>query len=127
MNARLIIAIITSLIDEVIIVAIIVWILPRFNIRIPLWGIVLIAIAFVIYAAFSFIIVTRVLRKRLLPGQCDMVGTAGRVVTPLNDEGFVRIEGELWKSRAEKSPIEAGVDVLVIAQEGFRLKVRRKS
>jgi membrane-bound ClpP family serine protease len=127
MNARLVIAIITSLIDEVIIIAIIVWILPRFDVRIPLWGIVLIAIAFVIYAIFSFIIATRILRKKPLAGQCDMIGTEGRVVTQLKPEGFVRIAGELWKSKAEKGPIEAGVDVLVIAQEGFRLVVRRKS
>ena len=126
MNTRLIVAIVTSLIDEIIIIAIIVWVLPRFDIHIPLWGIVLIAIAFVTYAVGSFIVASRILRKKPLPGQCDMVGIEGKVVTRLNPEGFVRVQGELWKSRAEKGPLEPGTEISVIAQEGFRLIVRRK-
>jgi membrane-bound ClpP family serine protease len=126
MNVRLIIAIITSLIDEVIILAIILFVLPHFNIHIPWWGIALIVIAFLVYAVGTFIIGTRILKKKPLPGFTDMIGTEGRVSSAINPKGYVKIEGELWEARSESGPIDKGADVVVIAQDGFKLVVRKK-
>jgi membrane-bound ClpP family serine protease len=126
MNVRLIIAIVTSLIDEVIILAIILFVLPIFDIHIPWWGIVLIVIAFLVYAVGTFIIGTRILKKKPLPGLTDMTGTEGKVVSPLTPKGFVRIESELWEAKAEKDPLEKGADVVVVSQNGLKLVVRRK-
>ncbi len=126
MNARLIIAIITSLIDEIVIIAIILWVLPLFGIHIPLWGLALIVVALVIYAVGTFIIGSRILRKKPLAGLTDMVGTEGRTATSLSPRGFIRVEGELWEARAESGSIDSGVDVTVIAQDGLKLVVRER-
>jgi membrane-bound ClpP family serine protease len=122
MNSRLIVAIITSLIDEIIIIGVILWVLPRFDIRIPLWGLVLIVIAFVIYAVGAFIIGSRTLNKKPLPGLTSMIGSEGCAATPLAPKGFVRIKGELWEARAESSSIGSGIDITVISQEGLKLE-----
>jgi membrane-bound ClpP family serine protease len=36
----------------------------------------------------------------------------------------VKIEGEIWKARSQEGAIEAGVEVVVVAQEGLKLVVR---
>lgn len=126
MNARLIIAIITSLIDEVIILVVILVVLPIYDIRLSWWAIALIVIAFLIYAVATFIIGTRILKKKPLPGLTDMTGTEGKVTSDINPKGFVRIEGELWEAKAENGPIEKGASVVVVSQNGLKLTVKRK-
>jgi membrane-bound ClpP family serine protease len=124
---RLIIAIISSLLDEAVIVAITIFGLPRLGVHIPVWGIALICIAFVTFAVTSFRIGSRTLSQKPLLGLTNMVGVRGRVTSPLNPRGFVRIEGEIWEARAEKEIIPADTDVIVIAQRGLLLVVRRKT
>ena len=126
MNARLIMAIFTNLLYEAIIVALLIWGLPRLGIHIPLYGITLICLAFLIYAVVLFIIGSRTLRKKPLPGFTTMVGLEGQVVSRLAPDGILRIEGELWNARAENSTIEVGSEVIVVRQYGLKLAVRRK-
>jgi len=126
MKSRLIIAIISSLLDEVIIIAIILWGLPKLGIYIPLYGTVLIVIAFAVYAVIIYRIGSRSLRRRPVLGLTDMVGVQGRTVSLLNPDGFVRIKGELWDSVTEGDTIEVGIDVIVTQQNGLKLTVRRK-
>ncbi len=125
-NARLIVAIITNLLDEAIIVAFIIFGLPRLGVQIPLYGIILIGVGFLVYAVGFYTIGSKILRKKPLPGFTDMVGVEGRVVSRLAPNGFVRIQGELWESRAESGMIDAGTDIIVVDQYGLKLVVRRK-
>ena len=125
-NARLIIAIITNLLDEAIIVALIIFGLPRLGIQIPLYGIILIGVGFLVYAVGFYTVGSRILRKKPLPGLTDMVGVEGRAVSRLAPKGFVRIQGELWESKADSGVINAGKDVIVIDQYGLKLIVRPK-
>ena len=126
MNARLIMAIFTNLLYEAIIVALLIWGLPRLGIHIPLYGVTLICLAFLIYAVVLFIIGSRTLRKKPLPGFTTMVGLEGQVVSRLAPDGILRIEGELWNARAENGTIEVGAEVIVVRQYGLKLAVRRK-
>ena len=126
MNARLIMAIFTNLLYEAIIVALLIWGLPGLGIHIPLYGITLICVAFLIYAVVLFIIGDRTLRKKPLPGFTTMVGLQGQVVSQLAPEGVVRIEGELWNARAENGTIEGGAEVIVVRQYRLKLVVHRK-
>jgi membrane-bound ClpP family serine protease len=123
MNARLIMTIFTNLAYEAIIVALLLWGLPRLGIHMPLYGIILICVAFLTYAVVLFIIGNRTLMKEPLPGFLTMVGLEGRTVSRLAPEGFVRIEGELWNARAEKGTIESGAEVIVVRQYGLKLAV----
>ena len=126
MNARLIMTIFTNLLYEAIIVALLIWGLPRLGIHIPPYGITLICLAFLIYAVVLFIIGSRTLRKKPLPGFTTMVGLEGQVVSRLAPDGILRIEGELWNARAENSTIEVGSEVIVVRQYRLKLAVRRK-
>jgi membrane-bound ClpP family serine protease len=126
MNARLIMAIFTNLLYEAIIVAVILWGLPRWDIHIPLYGLILICAAFAVFGVISFHIGSRTLRRKQLPGLTSMVGIEGQVVSRLAPEGFVRIGGELWNARAENGSIDVGTDVIVVRQSGLKVVVRRK-
>ena len=120
----MIIAIVTSLIDEVIILAIILFGLPRLGIQIPLYGIVLIVLFFGAYAFIFFRLGSGTLRKKPLAGLTDMVGVEGRTASRLNPEGYVMIHGELWESRAHNGVLPKGTDVIVVDQYGLKLVVR---
>jgi membrane-bound ClpP family serine protease len=125
-NPRLIMAVITSLLDEALIIAIILWGLPRLGIKLPIWATVLIVIIFAVYAVTVFRLGSRILYKKPLPGLTDMVGMEGKVIRSLKPDGLVQIEGELWEARTENQPIEKGTDVVVVSQERLKLVVRRK-
>lgn len=126
MNARLIMAIFTNLLYEAVIVAVILWGLPRWNIHIPMYGLILICVAFAVYGVISFHIGSRTLQRKQLPGLTSMVGIEGQVVDRLAPEGFVRIGGELWNARAENGSIDVGIDVIVVRQSGLKVVVRQK-
>jgi len=125
-NARLIIAIVTSVLYELVIVSAIIWGLPRLGINIPIWGIVIIVLFFASYAVVFYKIGSRVLKKEPLPGLPDMIGTEGKVTTSLTPVGFVKIKGEFWEARAQNGNINAGTEVIVISQDGLKIIVRRK-
>jgi len=126
MSARLIMAVLSNLLIEAIIVVVILWGLPRLGIRIPLYGLILICVAFLTYAVISYNIGSRTLRKKPVPGFTTMVGVEGQVVSRLAPEGLVRIEGELWNARSENGPIDVGIDVIVVSQNGLKVIVRPK-
>jgi membrane-bound ClpP family serine protease len=123
MNARLFIAIISNIIWELLIVAALLWGLPRVGLDIPPWGIVLIAIAFAIYSVFMYRLGIPILRKKALPGSTDMIGVHGKVARRLAPSGYIRIQGELWEAEAENGTIEAGVAIVVVSQKGLKLVV----
>lgn len=124
-SARLILAFITSLLDEAIIVAILLWGLPRLGINIPLPGLIVIMLAFAVYAVVSFRFGSRILSRKPVEGLSSMVGTEGKVVISLAPEGSVTIHGELWNARAESGAIESGEAVTVVGQDGLKLIVRK--
>jgi membrane-bound ClpP family serine protease len=126
MKARLVIALITSLIDEVVIVALLLWGLPYWGVHIPWWGIGLICVAFAGYAYLTFRLGSRILRKKPLPGFTDLVGMTGRTVDQLKPEGMVRVNSELWVARSQSGVIPAGSQIEVVSQDGMKLLVRLK-
>ena len=126
MRSRLIVAIITSIIDEVVIIAVILWVLPQFGIRLPVWALALIALAFIAWAVLIYRVGSRILRKKPVAGLTDMVGVEGTTATALEPRGYIHISGELWEARAEGERIEPGVEVTVIRQEGLKLVVRER-
>jgi vacuolar-type H+-ATPase subunit H/membrane protein implicated in regulation of membrane protease activity len=126
MKARLIITIFTNLVYQAIIVAVIIWGLPRWGVNIPLYCLILICVAVAVYGVGSFLIGNRTLRRKPLPGLTTMVGIEGQVASRLAPEGFVRIGGELWNARAEDGSIDVGADVIVVRQSRLKVVVCRK-
>jgi membrane-bound serine protease (ClpP class) len=62
-------------------------------------------------------------RLKATTGAEGMVGQQGLVEVALDPEGWVRVQGERWRARAE-TPVKAGSPVTVVAVEGLSLKVR---
>ncbi len=122
-NPRLIVAIITNLLDEAVIVAAIIFGLPRLGIDIPLWGIILICTAFLAYAVIFYKIGSDVLKKKplLFFGYGGRRGADGRTV---ESDGFIRAASELWEARAEQGTIPPGTQIIVVSQNGLKLVVR---
>jgi membrane-bound ClpP family serine protease len=127
MNARLLITIISNLIWEGLIVAAAVWLLPLAGVNLQWWAIMLIVVAFAVYAAFMYRIGNRTIKKKALPGATDMIGVKGHVVKKLAPAGLVSIEGELWEAVSHSGSIEAGIEIVVVRQQGFRLEVKASS
>ena len=123
MKGRLVIAIITGLLAEGIIVAAVLWGLPEVDINIPLYGLILICVAYGIYEVISFKMGSHILRKKPVPGMTTMVGIEGRAVSRLAPDGYVRIQGELWSAVSDCGDIDVGEDITVVRQSGLKVVV----
>ena len=60
-------------------------------------------------------------------GLPTMVGSKGKVASPLAPEGLVMIKSELWGARSAEGDIDAGEEVTVVGQDGLKLVVHKGS
>jgi membrane-bound serine protease (ClpP class) len=65
------------------------------------------------------------LYRRPTTGVAGMVGQTCVVRTPLDPEGQVQVEGELWRAVAQDGPVPAGERVQILGVEGLTLRVAR--
>lgn len=105
--------------------AIVLWGLPQLGIRIPLAGLIALVAALAAYAVITYRLGSKALGRKPVVGLSDMVGSKGKVVSPLDPEGLVRIKGELWDSRSVGRRINTGEEVIVVGQDGLKLIVRK--
>jgi len=126
MTGRLIVAIITTLIEEAALAAVVLWGLPRLGINLHIGVLIALMAALAAYAIITYRLGSRALKRKPVVGLPGMVGARGKTVSDLAPEGTVRIKGELWESRAEGRKINAGVKVIVVGQDGLKLIVRRE-
>jgi len=124
MRARLIFTIVSTILEEAAIVAIVLWGLPSIDIVIPLPGLIAIMLVWLGWAVFTYRMGSRALRQKSLVSLPSMVGSKGIAVSPLDPEGLVKIKGELWIAKSAAGVIEKGQEVVVMAQTGLRLVVR---
>ena len=126
-NVRLVLAVVSTAMEEVAIVLIWRWVLPRFAIEIPVPVLVAVMVAWAAFSAGLFVFTTRVLKKKALAGLSSMVGVRGRVVGSLAPEGFVKIGRELWKAVSTEESLKDGDKVEVVRENGLTLVVRKVS
>jgi membrane protein implicated in regulation of membrane protease activity len=114
-------AIITTLLEQAALVAVVLWLLPMAGINIPLWGLISLVAALGVYASVTYRLGRKTLAREpiLSPG----VGSRGRTTTLISPTGYVRVNGELWPASSE-SKIGAGEEVSVAGMEGMTLLVR---
>lgn len=127
MTIRLILAIVSSLLEETALVAIVLWGLPQVDVHIPLAGLVAMMVALGAYDIFSYRMGSKALRQRPVMGLPAMVGSRGKVASPLSPEGMVKIKGELWKATSEGGVLDIGDEITVVGQDGLRLIVRKNT
>ena len=124
-TARLIIAVVSTLVVEFAFYVIWRWVLPEFDIQVPLGVLIGVMIFWAVFAVVDFLFVTRILRRQALVGLPTMVGMRGKVRSPLHPEGQVMIKGELWGAKSMDGDIDTGEVVTVVGQDSLQLVVRR--
>ncbi|MFA5316795.1 MAG: NfeD family protein [Dehalococcoidales bacterium] len=123
--ARLVLALISGLIEEAVLAAVVLVILPRFGIQIPVWGLIGLMVLLAVNNTVFFMIGSRALRKGTLIGLPAMVGAEGEVVSSLSPRGLVKVRGELWQATSKGGEILVGEMVIVVGQDGLGLVVAR--
>ena len=124
-TARLIIAIVSTIVVEFAFYVIWRWVLPEFDIQVPFWVLIAVMTFWAVFAVADFIFVTHILRRQTLVGLPTMEGSKGKVKSPLHPEGQVMIKGELWGAKSIDGDINIGEVVTVVGQDGLQLVVRR--
>jgi len=127
MTTRLVLAIISTLLEEAAVVAIVLWGLPQLEIYIPLAGLIALMVVWGVFSVFIYRMGSRALRRKPVVDLLPMVGSRGKVVSQLALDGQVRIKGELWQATLAGERIDAGEEVIVVDQEGLKLIVRKIS
>jgi membrane-bound serine protease (ClpP class) len=61
-------------------------------------------------------------KKPVVTGNEALIGAAGETVSWQDDEGRVRVNGEIWRARADR-PLTAGRQVKVLGRDGLVLRV----
>jgi membrane-bound ClpP family serine protease len=122
---RLVLAIISTSLEEIAIWAIWRWVLPDFRIELPLALLITVMIAWAAFSTWLFIFTTRTLKRQAQAGLPSMVGTRGKAASLLDPEGQVKIRGELWGAVSDEGKIDAGEDVAIVGQNGLKLSVRK--
>ena len=124
-TARLILAIVSTVLEEVAIVVIWRWLLPEFGIELPLAVLIAVMVAWAVFGTALFVFTTRTLKKQAVVGLPTMIGSKGKVASSLAPEGLVRIKGELWGATSAEGNVDAGEQVEVVGEDGLKLVVRR--
>ena len=127
MTPRLVLAIFSTMVEEAALAVLVLWGLPQLGIHIPLAGLIALMVAWGVGSVVIYRIGSSALRKKPVTGLPDMVGSRGKVVSPLAPKGVVRIKSELWEAKSAGRKIKAGEGVMVVGQDGLRLVVRKSS
>jgi len=114
-------SIITDLLEEVALVAAVLWLLPRFGINIPLWGLILIMASLGAYEYTTYRLGKKALDKK--PIISPDIGSKGRATTPLTPNGYIRVGNELWKATSIDSAVDANEEVVIVGVEGMTLLI----
>src|SRR4030042_5446029 len=119
-------AILGWMLEEAILVAVVLWLLPIFNINIPLWGLAILMVALAVYSYImlrvgrpTFLIKPKVAAE-------NIIGDEGIVTRRLAPQGYVKVKGVLWKATCDEAEMEIGDEVVVVGIERLKLIVRPK-
>jgi membrane-bound ClpP family serine protease len=115
-----------SLIDDIVILAVVIGILWYFKVELPLWAMIAIGLALGSYIFFRTWAVLPSLRRRKITGSEGMIGTVGEVTESLTPTGIIRVAGESWQAESIEGNIEMGEEVEILSMYRLKLKVKRK-
>ena len=126
MTGRLILAIISTLLEETAIAVIVLLGLPRLEIYIPLPGLIAVMVLWLAYSVVTYRAGSRALRRKPVIN-IPVIGSKGKVVSPLVPEGLIKIKSELWVASSAGKKLDVGSEVIVVEQDGLKLVVRKSS
>ena len=116
--------IITALLEEAVLVAVVIWLLPQWGINIPIWGLILMMVALGVYNFITYRMGKRALDRKPTASLEAMVGCSGEAATPLAPKGYVQVKGELWRALSTERNIDKGEEVVVLEIKKLTLLVK---
>ena len=125
MSTRLILAIVSTLLEEAALAVVVLWGLPQIGIHIPLVGLIVLMVAWAGLAVFTFRLGSQALRRKPVTGLPAMIGSKGKATGRLAPDGYIRVKGELWEAKSIGEEIDAGGEVIVVGQDALKLIVRK--
>jgi len=114
------------LLDEAVALVLVLLVLWFLKIRIPLSGVIVIALLLGTSVFITHKVIIPSFHKRRATGSEGMIGQEGEVIEPLTPFGVVRVEGELWKAKSVDEDIAVGDDVEILRLNRLILEVKRK-
>jgi membrane-bound serine protease (ClpP class) len=79
-------------------------------------------------AGFIFVTIhlaMKMRKKTVVSGQAAMIGSIGEAIEDFEQEGMVRVQGELWQATSAR-PVSKGDDVRITAVSGLHLNVEKE-
>jgi len=120
-RAFLVYAVVTSIVEMAVLLAVLLWVLPSVGVIVP----PAFTAAMVSVLAATSIVLTHLNLKAIArrPIRSPDVGVRAIVVRSLAPKGYVRVGNELWPALCETASGERGREVAVVRMEGLRLIV----
>lgn len=97
---------------------------PRPELRVDPWSLAPFILAFAVFTIALARLVVQAQRRRPLTGAEGLPGLRGQAATDLDPEGWVIVQGERWRARAE-ARVAHGEAVEVLSVDGLELRVRK--
>jgi membrane protein implicated in regulation of membrane protease activity len=120
-------SLISTIIEELAIAALLLWILPAFGVKVPLWVVAAVLACFAVYSYIMYRVGHPMVLYGGVTGPDAIVGSTGTVDTIMQNEVYVRVQGELWKASCPGSELKAADEVVVTDIDGLSLTVRKKA
>lgn len=90
------------------------------------WLIVLTTIIFASLVGLLVLAVVKGQKRRVITGKEGLIGQTALTSTVLDPEGTVFFAGSYWKGISVEGRIEEGQEVIIIAIEGLKLRVKKR-
>lgn len=116
-------AVVSSIVEQGVLVAVVLWLLPRFGINIPLWALVVMVIALGVYGYVGYRLGRSALERKPMMASEAMLGSQCTVMTPLAPRGYVKVGSEMWRASSRGLVIEKGQEVVIVGIEDLTLLV----
>ncbi len=123
MSGRLILAILSTLLEETALAVVVLVGLPEFGIHLPLAVLIALMTGWAVVAVIVYRAGSHALRVKPMAGPEAIIGMKGKVVCPLDPDGLIKIGGELWRAKSSGSSIDIGEEVTVVERNGTMLIV----
>lgn len=122
-------SLISSAIQEIAIAALLLWILPAFGVKVPPWVVAVVLAGYAVYCYIMYRVGHPTVLRESVTDPDSIVGSTGTVESVVENEVYVRVQGELWKSSCPDCPPKDGDEVIVTAVDvnDLSLTVRKKA
>ena len=114
---------VTTIIEEAVLVAVLLWFLPHFGISIPIWLFAVLVSAWAGWSYLTYRMGRSAMSKTPAVGPEAMIGTICRSITPLCPKGQVQAGTELWRACSISGDIDTGVEVVIVGIKELTLFV----